>query len=205
MNPCQHPRSSLFAAPAPPSEHNHARYDSLGKLTASTGSLVNPFQYTAREFDPETGLYYYRARYYDSSVGRFLSEDRLRFQGGANFYRYVQNSSYVQNSLSVWIDPSGDNLCYSVTPNGMVEKPCADPQGGMSCLYVPGGVSCHVPIPPGPPRPALSSASTRTSTFSRQPRTVCARQSIDGEAVARAEPAMADGELGFRGRGPPGT
>jgi hypothetical protein len=38
-------------------------------LTASTGSLVNPFQYTARESDSETGLYYYRARYYDG-VGR---------------------------------------------------------------------------------------------------------------------------------------
>ncbi len=47
---------------------NTYTYDSFGKLTASTGSLVNPFQYTARESDTETGLYYYRARYYDQSV-----------------------------------------------------------------------------------------------------------------------------------------
>ena len=40
-------------------------FDSFGKQTASSGSLVNPFQYTARESDTETGLYYYRARYYD--------------------------------------------------------------------------------------------------------------------------------------------
>jgi hypothetical protein len=40
-------------------------FDSFGKLTNSAGSLTNPFQYTARESDPETGLYYYRARYYD--------------------------------------------------------------------------------------------------------------------------------------------
>jgi YD repeat-containing protein len=40
-------------------------YDSFGKVTASAGSLTNPFQYTGREFDAETGLYYYRARYYD--------------------------------------------------------------------------------------------------------------------------------------------
>ncbi len=40
-------------------------FDSFGKQTASSGSLVNPFQYTGRESDSETGLYYYRARYYD--------------------------------------------------------------------------------------------------------------------------------------------
>ncbi len=56
---------------------NTYTYDSFGKLTASTGSLVNPFQYTARESDSETGLYYYRARYYDPRSGRFLSEDPL--------------------------------------------------------------------------------------------------------------------------------
>jgi len=44
-------------------------FDSFGKQTASSGSLTNPFQYTARELDPETGLYYYRARYYDSGRG----------------------------------------------------------------------------------------------------------------------------------------
>jgi RHS repeat-associated protein len=66
-------------------------YDSFGKLTASTGSLTNPFQYTGREFDSETGLYYYRARYYDAGAGRFLSEDPLGYLGGRNFYAYVGN------------------------------------------------------------------------------------------------------------------
>src|SRR5229473_6027083 len=69
---------------------NTYTYDSFGKLTASTGSLVNPFRYTARESDTETGLYYYRARYYDPNSGRFLSEDPVEFNGGGNnFYRYV--------------------------------------------------------------------------------------------------------------------
>jgi RHS repeat-associated protein len=66
-------------------------YDSFGKLTDSSGSLTNPFQYTARESDPETGLYYYRARYYDNAIGRFLRQDPTGFRSGINFYAYVGN------------------------------------------------------------------------------------------------------------------
>jgi RHS repeat-associated protein len=62
-------------------------YDSFGRQTSSSGSLVNPFQYTARESDTETGLYYYRARYYAPGSGRFLSEDPIRFNAKQiNFY-----------------------------------------------------------------------------------------------------------------------
>ena len=67
-------------------------YDSFGGLGGSTGTLTNPFRYTGREFDSETGIYQYRARYYDTSIGRFISEDPIGFRGGANFYRYVFNS-----------------------------------------------------------------------------------------------------------------
>jgi RHS repeat-associated protein len=75
--------------------------DSFGKVTASAGSLVNPFQYTGREMDSETGLYYYRARYYDPTSGRFLSEDPAGWAGGNNFFRYAGNNSVLFN------DPSG--------------------------------------------------------------------------------------------------
>src|SRR3989454_3521505 len=68
-------------------------FDSFGKQTASSGSLTNPFQYTARESDTETGLYYYRARYYDPNAGRFVSEDPVRYLGGPNFYAYAEDNS----------------------------------------------------------------------------------------------------------------
>jgi RHS repeat-associated protein len=73
----------------------------LNSLSASTGSLVNPFPHAGRESDTETGLYYYRARYYDPTAGRFLSEDPTRFIGGINF------DSYVGNTPIGFIDPFG--------------------------------------------------------------------------------------------------
>ena len=45
-----------------------------------------------QEHANETGLYYYRARYYDPATGRFLSEDPIRFHAGFNFYQYVGSS-----------------------------------------------------------------------------------------------------------------
>ena len=82
---------------------NTYTYDSFGNVTNSTGTLSNPFRYTGREFDPETGLDYYRARYYEPNNGRFASEDPLKFIGGIDFYAYVGNSPII------WTDPRG--LC----------------------------------------------------------------------------------------------
>jgi RHS repeat-associated protein len=96
---------------------NTYTYDSYGKLTASAGSLTNPFRYTGREFDSETNLYFYRARYYDSNTGRFLSEDPLRFNGGIDLYAYVSNSS------PNLVDPNGLlQVCCRPAHQPLVEK-----------------------------------------------------------------------------------
>ncbi|WP_157835386.1 RHS repeat-associated core domain-containing protein, partial [Xanthomonas sp. SHU 166] len=52
------------------------------------------YQYTGRERDA-SGLYYYRARYYAPSLGRFLSEDPIGLAGGVNPYAYVRGSPVV--------------------------------------------------------------------------------------------------------------
>ena len=80
---------------------NTYTYSSFGNIAASTGSLTNSLRYAARDFDAETGLYFNRARYYDTNAGRFIGEDPVRFQGGQNFYTYVDN---MATSL---IDPFG--------------------------------------------------------------------------------------------------
>jgi RHS repeat-associated protein len=57
--------------------------------------------FTGREFDKETGLYYYRARYYKPEIGRFLQVDTVGYQAGMNLYRYCSNNPW--NS----VDPLG--------------------------------------------------------------------------------------------------
>jgi len=162
-------------------------FDSYGKLTASSGTLSNPFQFTGREFDPETQLYFYRSRYYDNSAGRFLSEDPTGFDGGNDFYAYVKNNPVA------WIDPLGLVECwYSIIPHYLS---CTSDDGTQTfntsqarsgnglCMNNPGCIQTHDqgPIPSGnygmgrlgntpnphnPPRVYLSPLSG-TMTFTR--------------------------------------
>ena len=73
---------------------NHLTYDSFGNLVDETNPLIdNRYLFTGREYDDEIGLYFHRTRYYDSSQGRFLSEDTIGFAGGnLNLYTYVYNN-----------------------------------------------------------------------------------------------------------------
>jgi RHS repeat-associated protein len=83
---------------------NHVTYDSFGKIIAQSNAGVEfRYGYTGREQDSETGLDYYRARYYDAGNGRFISEDPIGFGAGdGNLTRYVGNSPTNFN------DPSGE-------------------------------------------------------------------------------------------------
>lgn len=76
-------------------------YGPFGEQIGTTGASANVLGYTGRELDSETGLYYYRARYYDPEIGRFLNEDPLGFEAGINFYAYCSNNPINFN------DPDG--------------------------------------------------------------------------------------------------
>jgi RHS repeat-associated protein len=64
-------------------------YDAFGN---SSGTSLTRYDYTGRERDPDTGLLYYRARWYDPQVGRFISEDPIGLAGGINQFAYVSNN-----------------------------------------------------------------------------------------------------------------
>ncbi|MCP3686338.1 MAG: hypothetical protein GY861_27150 [bacterium] len=79
------------------------QYDSFGNIISTLSQdYFSPYTYTGREWDQETGLYYYRARYYDAGIGRFISEDPIGFYSGdLNYFRYVENDPLY------WRDPLG--------------------------------------------------------------------------------------------------
>ncbi len=82
-------------------------YNSFGEITYQQDpNFVQPYTYTGREYDEESGLYYYRARYYDPKIGRFISEDPIGLEGGINLYVYVKNSPIN------FTDPSGLETCH---------------------------------------------------------------------------------------------
>ena len=66
-------------------------YDSFGNAT--NANFPTRYQFTGRELDNFTGLHYYRARWYDANLGRFISEDPIGFAGGdVNLFGYVGNN-----------------------------------------------------------------------------------------------------------------
>ena len=79
-------------------------YDAFGNITQQVGSIENPFVFTGREKDFESGLQYHRTRYYDPSMGRFITKDNFfgfqRKPSSLHKYLYTENnpSSYVDNN-----------------------------------------------------------------------------------------------------------
>ncbi len=69
-------------------------YSVYGQVGATDASHPNRLMFTAREFDKETGLYYYRARYYKPEIGRFLQTDPVGYQAGMNLYWYCKNNPW---------------------------------------------------------------------------------------------------------------
>jgi len=92
-------------------------YSVYGHVAASDPNHPNPFMFTGRQFDIETGLYYYRARYYNPYLGRFLQTDPVGYEDGINWYRYCRNNPLV------YTDPSG--LCVDpCDPCDTSDDPC---------------------------------------------------------------------------------
>jgi len=57
-----------------------------------TNNPINTTIFTGRQLDAESQIYYYRARYYNPVIGRFISRDPIGIKGGINLYEYVGSS-----------------------------------------------------------------------------------------------------------------
>ena len=92
-------------------------YDAWGNVRTSSGTADTNRLYTGQRFDAATGLYYYNARYYDLTIGRFISPDGIVPDAGDPqvWNRY----SYVQNNPLTFTDPSG--RCPSVSNAGAID------------------------------------------------------------------------------------
>ncbi len=155
--------------------------DTADDVLSDRSAFRHPYAFTGREWDAETGLYYYRARYYDPRAGRFLQEDPLGFAGGdLNVYRYVLN-----NPVNL-VDPSGET-CFSAGDDVFRQDGCAisgggfgggsrapsvrgpatrgggfggakgGPEGGVRSGSLPGSAGRTCPLPGGEIRPGTTS------------------------------------------------
>ena len=80
-------------------------YGPFGEPQPASGTTGNPLRFAARELDATAGLYYVRARWYDASMGRFISEDPIGLAGGINNYAYAANDPVNLR------DPTGLSPC----------------------------------------------------------------------------------------------
>ncbi len=96
------------------------RYDAFGVQTQASGNQSNTYRYTGRAWDDADALNYHGARYYDPTIGRFLSQDPSGVEDGTNLYTYTgnnpvnfrdpsgyrrepdQDSTPADNSASLW-------------------------------------------------------------------------------------------------------
>jgi RHS repeat-associated protein len=109
-------------------------YDPWGNLLQ--GSATSGFAFTGREWDAEAGLYHYRARYYDPSVARFLSQD-VAVQPALSVYGYGSNNPVLNvdptGHYSVGTDSSPFNRAVHAAMDTILEQIVFSP-AGCPCL-----------------------------------------------------------------------
>lgn len=141
-------------------------YDAYGSVTVADGTgnplpanawgtshsvIANPWFFTGRQIDEETGIYFYRNRYYNAALGRFISRDPIGYAAGINLYEYVGDSP------TYWMDPLG--LCEICCRHG--GRYYKTMEGGLGCLldeqvnmkFCCGGKKAPPPLPPPPVGP----------------------------------------------------
>ena len=110
-----------------------------------TSDVNNPYLFTGRQYDAETGLYSYRARYYKPSIGRFLQTDPIYYEDGLNLYAYCLNNPIK------WTDPWGLDIWVENDPEigyGLHQRICiGNPNGYFEAYSFGLDSEWHILIP----------------------------------------------------------
>jgi|GEM_PF-1834288 len=106
-------------------QYNYSPFGQTEVIGTDSTGLSQPFRYTGREWDGDTGLYFYRARYYSPEMARFISEDPIGLAGGINQYAYVGNAplDFVDAFGLAEGDPEGNGGTAPVSPPDPSEYP----------------------------------------------------------------------------------
>ena len=112
---------------------------------ANSEQTSSPYKFTAKEYDEETGLYYYGARYYDAKLSRWCSadpaiEDYLP-SGDEEYDAYLPGIGGVFNSINLdAYHYAGDNPIKLIDPNGREQKRNKDSWSWLILNYFTGGL-----------------------------------------------------------------
>lgn len=104
-----HQGSTVMLSNAARSVVTTYHYGPYGETTDAGAG--NPFRYVGRRFDEESGLYYWRARYYSSNIGRFLQSDPVGYKDDMNLYAFVGNDPLNRT------DPTGTESIMGMPPD----------------------------------------------------------------------------------------
>jgi RHS repeat-associated protein len=139
-------------------------YEPFGKTTVTGSSNTNSFQFTGREND-EIGLYYYRARYYNPTLQRFISEDPIdSLSADLNLYAYASNDPVNR------IDPTGEWSLQKFLDIIRLLLQLSGPARGPQPPVIPPKPPAPItrPIKPGKPAIAPPGLGTKSDDSSQQ-------------------------------------
>ncbi|MEM5787435.1 MAG: RHS repeat-associated core domain-containing protein [Syntrophobacteraceae bacterium] len=104
-----HLGSLNVATDADGAEVQRVTYYPFGEIRTNAGNdpgnIDLAYKFTGQEYDSETGLYYYGARYYDPAIGRFITPDSIVQAPGDP--RTLNRCAYARNNPLLYVDPTG--------------------------------------------------------------------------------------------------
>lgn len=80
----------------------------FGEKVSGEGSFEGAVRFTGKEYDEDTGLYYFNARWYDPELGRFVEEDS--YQGDINDPLTLNRYAYAGGNPLLYVDPTGHSF-----------------------------------------------------------------------------------------------